>query len=43
MIFLLFIIISVGIMGAIAFLNIDKVSQTELKNEAEEYEITEIY
>jgi hypothetical protein len=37
---LLFLVILIGIVGAVAFLNINK--KTESKNEADDYEITEI-
>ncbi|MES2223554.1 MAG: hypothetical protein V4469_01315 [Patescibacteria group bacterium] len=42
MIFLLILIIIVGGVGAVAFLNINKGSKIEAQNDADEYEISEI-
>ena len=42
MLFLLVIIILIGIIGILAFLNIDKNTKTESESGANEYEIIEI-
>jgi hypothetical protein len=41
MLILLVIIILIGIIGAVAFLNINKGTAVEDKNEADDYEISE--